>query len=173
MTRGILRIWPTLATIMGLVAAAATAATSPHWWSAIFLVLSLLLSRFDKNSANYLDPKGRMRRTIDAIADRISDVFWAIAFYRLGVPVAWVFAFAALAVFQEYAKVRFTLVGMQHVGLVTMADRAVRAGFLFIAILLYQFTDLHMGVMGLAVGLTLLQTLSFLLFLRFAFKQLH
>ena len=164
---------PNLLTLMGVLAACVTAVTAPHWWSAIFLVLSLLLSGIDGSSVFPQYSTSNMSATLDSIADRISEIFWAIAFYRLGVPVAWVFAFAGLAAFQEYAKARLASVGTRNVGLVTLSDRPVRASFLFIAILVYQFTSSHTWVTALAAGLTLMQAVSFFLLLRFAYKQLH
>lgn len=173
MIRAIWRILPNLLTFIGVLAAGFTAATAPHWWSAIFLILSLLLGGVDGDVAIFQNAANRMGATLDSVADRISEIFWAIAFYRLGVPVAWVFAFAALAAFQEYAKTRLASIEIQNVRLVTLVDRPVRASSLCIAILVYQFTSSHTWVTALAVGLTVLQAVSFLLVLHFASKQLR
>ena len=173
MNRAILRIIPNLFSFISVFVAGVTAATVPHWWSVIFLVFSLYLGGNGGRLANRQNRTSRMSLAVGAVSDRISEIFWAIAFYRIGAPLAWVLAFAALAAFQEYAKVRLASAMMQHVAFNTVAERPTRAGFLFIAILTYQITVSHAWMMALAAGLTLLQAVSFLLLLRFAYKQLH
>jgi len=105
--------------------------------------------------------------------NRITEVFWAIAFYRLGTPLSWVFAFAALAAFQEYAKAKIISIGVQNIDLHSIVNRQTRASFLFIAILIYQYSPSHSWVTAVAALLTVVQALSFLLLLRVAFKRLR
>jgi archaetidylinositol phosphate synthase len=149
---------------VGLLAAGLTAAAAPHWWSAIFLILSLAFSRANA---------GPLGSTISSVVNRIAEVLWAVTFYRLGVSLTWVFAFASLAAFQEYAKARLASSGIDWAGRLNQADRPIRAGFLFLAIFTYQFDPSHSGVTAIAIGLTLVQILSFFLLLRYAFKHLH
>lgn len=168
-----LRIRPNLLTLIGMLAAVATATTAPRWWSALFLIVSLFCDGIDGSVAIFQNRANRMGATLDAVTDRISEIFWAIAFYRLGAPLVWVLGFAALAAFQEYARARLTSAGVDDVGVVTPAERPVRASFLFIAILAFQFRFAHAWVTPMAIGLTFLQAFSFLLVLRFASKRLR
>lgn len=164
---------PIFLTLVGVLSAGLTASTAPHWWSAIFLLVSLILGGADGSASYNQNSSSRLNLTLDSVLNRISEVLWAIAFYRLGGLAAWVFAFAALAAFQEYAKARLAASEMQNVHLVTLADRSVRAIFLFIAIFVYQLTSSPTWVTSLAIGLTVVQAISFLLLIRFAYKELH
>jgi archaetidylinositol phosphate synthase len=173
MIRSILKTIRIPYNFIGLIAAYATAATVPHWWSEPFLVLSLLLVRIHGGLVTYQSPISQLGVTISSMTNRITEVFWAIAFYRLGAPLTWVFAFASLAAFQEYAKARIASIGTQNIVLDTLANPHTRASFLFIAILIYQFTASHTWIAALAASLTLLEALSFILLLRSAYKKLH
>jgi len=173
MIRPIARNLSVSGTFIGLLAACVTAATVPHWWSVAPLLLSLLLGGVDERAVSRRLVTDQLRSTLAAMADRISEVLWAVAFYRLGAPAASVLAFASLAAFQEYAKVRLASIGIGKTRLISMADRNVRGGSLFIAILLYQFAPAHTWVTGLAVAMTIVQAVSFIFLLRFAYKQLH
>ena len=158
---------------MGLIAACITAATVPHWWSEIFLILSLVLGGFQGRWITLRSPTSPFGTTISSVMNRVTEVFWAIAFYRLGTPLTWVFAFAALAAFQEYAKAKITAIGTQNIDLDPIVNRQTRASFLFIAILIYQYSSSHSWVTAVAALLTVVQALSFLLLLRVSYKRLH
>ena len=173
MIRPIVKVMPSPFNFMGLIAACLTAATVPHWWSEIFLILSLVLGGFKGRWIWLQSPTSKLGATISSIMNRITEVFWAITFYRLGTPLTWVFAFAALAVFQEYAKARIASTGLQNNDLASLVNRQTRASFLFIVILVYQYSHSHTWVTAIAVVLTFLQALSFFLLLRAVFKQLR
>lgn len=167
------RITPNIFAFVGLISAGLTAFSILHWWSAIFLVVSLFFGGVFSGDLVDQTLLNGFNATVDSVLNRISEVLWAIAFYRLGAPVAWVFAFAALAAFQEYAKARLVVDQLQNVRLVTLADRPVRAIFLLVAILAYQITASSSWVTSLAIGLTVMQATSFILFARFAYKELR
>ena len=70
----------------------------------------------------------------DSFVDRLSEIFWALALYKLGAPAALVF-FALLATYiQEYLRARAGGLGYEEVGIVTICERPVRASLIFIAI---------------------------------------
>ncbi|MCX6429000.1 MAG: CDP-alcohol phosphatidyltransferase family protein [Actinobacteria bacterium] len=163
-----LRITPNLLTSSGIACAIAAAWSSPHSYAALFLALSLFFDGIDGSLAIYQEITSRKGAIWDGIADRISEFFWAFALYRLGVPVAWVLALVALASFQEYARARVVGAGVKEVGVVTPAERPVRASFLFCA-LLAPIT----WATTFAIALTVLQGVSFFLVLRFAYQRLH
>jgi archaetidylinositol phosphate synthase len=173
MNRPIVKIMPSSYNFMGLLAACITAATVPHWWSEIFLILSLLLGGFKGHWITLRSPTSALGTTISSVMNRITEVFWAIAFYRLGTPLTWVFAFAGLAAFQEYAKAKITSIGIQSIDVNTMVNRPTRSSFLFMAILIYQYSPSHTWITAIAAVLTFVQALSFLLLMRVAFKQLR
>lgn len=163
-----LRISPNSLTLLGVASAIATAVISPHLWSLLFLLLSLILDGVD-GSVAIIQKKASSRGAIwDAIADRISEICWAIAFYRIGIPLGWVLAAATLAAIQEYARARLSSAGVKEIGVVTPAERPVRASFLFCALIAP-----HAFVLPLLITLVFLQGVSFILVLRFAFSKLH
>lgn len=167
-----LRIGPSVITLMGAIAAAATALFAPHWWIAPILAFSLICDGVDGSVAIIQNRVSKMGAVLDAIADRVAEIFWAVAFYRLGAPLTWVLALWLVASLQEYARARLASTGSDEVGIVTPAERPVRASFLFIAILAWQFRLTHEWVSALAISLTLLQFLSFILVFGLARKRL-
>lgn len=164
----VLRISPNLLTLLGVVAAALTAFISPHWSGALFLAFSLFFDGIDGSVAIIQNRVSAIGATWDGIADRISEVLWAIAFYRLGAPITWVLALASLAFFQEYARAKLVALGVKEVGVVTPGERPVRASFLLCA-----FIAPNALITPIALGLVLLQALSFLLVTRFSFSKLR
>jgi CDP-diacylglycerol--glycerol-3-phosphate 3-phosphatidyltransferase len=72
---------------------------------------------------------------------------------------------------QEYARARLGGLGISDVGVVTPAERPVRASFIFIALVAYAL-DLKLVVAAMAV-LSVLQLWSFYLVARFAHNRLR
>lgn len=166
-------ISPTAITFLGVVAAAGTALYSPQWWIAIFLLFSLLCDGIDGSTAILQQKVSKLGATLDAVADRISEALWAVAFYRLGAPLTWVVALWIFAALQEYARARLGSEGIREIGVVTPAERPVRAIILFVAIFIAQFHSAHNWLSAIAVLMALLQGFSFGLILRFARKTLR
>jgi hypothetical protein len=173
MMRSYEKVLPSAFNYIGLLSAGLTAATVPHWWSSIFLVLSLFLGGFNGRWVILANSPTPLGMTMSSVINRITEVFWAIAFYRLGAPLMWVFGFASLVAFEEYAKARLALVDEHKVNLVTLSDRTVRASSLLLAIILLHVTSSRNGVGVVVVAVTILQGISFILFIRFAYKQIH
>jgi CDP-diacylglycerol--glycerol-3-phosphate 3-phosphatidyltransferase len=159
-------------TFLGVALAAFVAVTSPHWWSALFLALSLICDGVDGALAIVSNKSSALGATYDAVADRISEAFWALAFFRLGAPATWVIFFWTLASVQEYARARLGSEGISEVGVITPAERPVRASFLFVAIVAWQISTFHGWVLGLLVVVTVLQGISLLMVTKFSYKSL-
>ncbi len=160
-------------TFFGLVFAFATACFSPHWVSAFFLACSLICDGLDGSLAILQGRANKIGAVYDAIADRLSEALWLVALFRLDVPVGWVLAVGSLAAFQEYARARLGSDGVKEVGVVTPAERPVRASFLFVSIMAWQFTFSHGWVLVFVVTATFLQFVSFLAVIRFAKRSLN
>lgn len=167
------RITPNLLTFFGVIAACATAIYSPHWWITFPLLISLLCDGIDGSTAIVQNRSNKLGATLDAVADRVSEALWAVAFYRLGAPLTWVVALWTVTAFQEYARARLGSEGIHEVGVVTPAERPVRAILLFLAILVVQFHSKHNWLNEIAIFMTLLQTFSFGLILTFARRSLR
>ena len=132
-----LRVTPNFVTLIGLVAAIATWPTALTWWAPALLVLSLFCDGIDGSLAMISEKSSTRGAMIDSIVDRLSEVFWVLAFYRLGadfrlIMIAWVLAFT-----QEYIRARSAGLGEREIGAVTIAERPVRASLLFIALISY------------------------------------
>jgi len=130
-----LRVTPNLLTLAGLIFAIALWQFPSSWPAAIFLVLSLFFDGIDGSLAIYSRVTSKFGAFTDSFVDRLSEVFWALALYKLGAPAILVFL-ALLATFvQEYLRARAGGLGHDEVGLVTICERPVRASLIFIAII--------------------------------------
>jgi len=167
-----LRITPNVLTTIGVLSAGVTAWVSPNWWCLIFLAISLIADGIDGSVAIYSGRTSASGAVWDGLADRISEALWALAFYRLGVPLGWVLALASLAAFQEYARARLASLGVSEVGIVTPGERPIRASFLAVAIVSSQINFAKEWPTPIAIILTVVQLVSFVLVLRFAFRSL-
>ena len=130
-----LRVTPNLLTLAGLMFAIALWQFPNSWPAALFLVLSLFFDGIDGSLAIYSRVTSKFGAFTDSFVDRLSEVFWALALYKLGAPAILIFL-ALLATFvQEYLRARAGGLGHGEVGLVTICERPVRASLIFIAII--------------------------------------
>jgi CDP-diacylglycerol--glycerol-3-phosphate 3-phosphatidyltransferase len=167
----LLRISPNVLTLLGLLSAAMTAFTATSWWAVLFLVISLFFDGIDGSVAIFQKRESAWGATLDSVVDRISEAFWLYALYVIGIPAWLAIALWSIAAFQEYARAKLSSLGVRDIGVVTPAERPVRASFLFVALVMHQL-DLS-GVVLLSYGFLLLQIISFILVVRFARSQLH
>lgn len=169
---GLVWISPIFVTFFGLALAAATALFSPQWWIVLLLLLSLFCDGVASALVILQSKESKFGYTLQSVANRISEALWAVAFYRLGASITWVVALWLIAALQEYARARLGSEGIRQMGVITPAERPIRAMILSVAILAAQFSfSMHL-VNGIAVGLTMLQLVSFGMVLRFARKNL-
>lgn len=159
-------------TLLGVALASLVATSSPHWWSAIFLALSLFSDGVDGTLAIITNKSSALGATYDAVADRISEALWAVAFYRLGVPATWIIFFWTLSSVQEYARARLTSEGIKEVGPITPAERPMRASFLCVAIVAWQIPIFHGWILGLMILLTFIQGVSLIMVIKYAYQSL-
>jgi CDP-diacylglycerol--glycerol-3-phosphate 3-phosphatidyltransferase len=82
-----------------------------------------------------------------------------------------VLAIYVIASTQEYARAKLGGLGVSDLGVVTPAERPVRASFIFIALVSYAL-GLDLAFLALLV-LLVLQILSFYLVIRFAHNSLR
>mgnify|MGYP006295800947 CR=1 FL=1 len=120
-------------TFLGLIFGAFTFVFAGEWRGVLYLVLSLIADGLDGSVAIRHGRESRFGAVLDAVVDRIVEVFWALAFIKLGAPVAIVAAAWLAASVQEYLRARFGGVGVADGLRITIAERPVRASLLFIA----------------------------------------
>jgi CDP-diacylglycerol--glycerol-3-phosphate 3-phosphatidyltransferase len=166
----LLRISPNVLTVFGLLGAVATAATAQTAWAILFLVFSLFCDGIDGSVAIFQHRESKFGATLDSVVDRISEALWFYALYAIGVP-AWIpITLWSVAAFQEYARAKLVSLGVSDIGVVTPAERPVRASFLFIVLILNQL-DMP-GATQLSIAFLLLQIYSFVSVVRFSRSRL-
>lgn len=166
----LLRISPNILTFLGLLGAVATAVTSQTVWAIFFLVFSLFCDGIDGSVAIFQQRESNWGATLDAVTDRISEAFWFFTLFAIGVP-AWIpIILWSIASFQEYARAKLKSLGVSDLGVVTPAERPIRASFLFIALIL-NYMDIP-GVTWLSIGFLVVQIYSFVSVVVFARTQL-
>lgn len=130
-----LRVTPNLLTFAGLFFAIALWQFANSWAAALFLVLSLFFDGIDGSLAILQKKTSKFGAFTDSFVDRISEVFWALALYKLGAPASLVFVALLATYIQEYLRARAGGLGHEEVGIVTICERPVRASLIFIAII--------------------------------------
>ena len=166
-----LRITPNLLTLLGILFAVAMAANPLSLWAIPLLVLSLYADGIDGSVAIYQKRDSSFGAILDASADRISEALWFYVAYKIGAPAWLVLAIYVIASTQEYARAKLGGLGVSDLGVVTPAERPVRASFIFIALVSYAL-GLDLVFLALLV-LLVLQILSFYLVVRFAHNSLR
>ena len=166
-----LRLTPNLLTLLGIVFAVAMAVNPLSLWAIPLLVLSLYADGIDGSVAIYQNRESQFGAVLDSVADRISEALWFYVAYRIGAPVWIVLLTYVTASTQEYARARLGGLGISEVGVVTPAERPVRASFIFIALVAYAIGfNLVTPVMAV---LAALQLFSFYLVGRWAHNCLR
>ena len=166
----LLRISPNALTLFGLLGAVATAVTAHSAWAIFFLVFSLFCDGIDGSVAIFQHRVSKWGATLDSVADRISEALWFYALYAIGVP-AWIpITLWSVAAFQEYARAKLISLGVSDIGVVTPAERPIRASFLFILLILNQLS--LPGVTALSITFLAVQIYSFVSVVRFSRSQL-
>jgi len=167
----VLRMSPNFLTLLGLLFAITMAVNPLSLWTIPLLVLSLHADGIDGSVAIYQNRSSSFGAILDSVADRISEALWFYVAYRIGAPAWIVLLIYVIASTQEYARARLGGLGIDDVGVVTPAERPVRASFIFIALVAYAF-DLKLVVAAMA-ALFVLQLWSFYLVARFAHNRLR
>ena len=130
-----LKVTPNLLTFAGLFFAIALWQFANSWAAALFLVLSLFFDGIDGSLAILQKKTSKFGAFTESFVDRISEVFWALALYKLGAPASLVFVALLATYVQEYIRARSGGLGYNEVGIVTICERPVRASLIFIAII--------------------------------------
>jgi phosphatidylglycerophosphate synthase len=168
-----LRITPSIMTLVGVLLSAAMLIpvfTGEEiiqlFPSVILLVLSLIADGVDGSLAIYQDRESELGGIYDTIADRISEAFWLTFLFYIGLPAGFAIAIWILGATQEYARARLASMGHPQVGVVTPAERPVRAIYILFGIILSSISiDL---LTGLSIAFIALQVFSVLLIVKMA-----
>ena len=166
-----LRVTPNLLTILGLFFGILLYLNALSIWAILFLVLSLICDGIDGSLAIITGKNGKWGAMLDSVVDRITEVFWALTFISIGADQKLVIAAVLIAATQEYLRARSAGLGLTDLGVVTIAERPVRASILFVA--LVAFT-LNLEIINLLALLWLImQAISLLTLTKFSYKKLN
>lgn len=167
----LLRISPNVLTLLGLASAIGTAVIPHSYWAIALVALSLLFDGIDGSVAIFQRRESAWGATLDSVADRISEAAWAYALYQVGIPLEIAVGLWLAASIQEYARARLAALEVKDLGVVTFAERPMRASLLFLVLIAWQ-----LGIPGLAIiagAFLVLQIIGALQVMRFGYKQLR
>ena len=166
-----MRVTPNALTILGLVFGILLYMNSNAIWAPLILVISLICDGVDGSLAIITRQSSKWGALLDSVVDRLTEVFWVLALYRLGVDSKILITVLILASTQEYLRARAGGVGLKQVGVVTVAERPVRASFIFIALVAF---NLNLEILNQITFVWLiLQAISFLTVVRFTAAKLN
>lgn len=141
-----LKISPNLITSLGLVFAILLYLNAELLWAPILLVLSLFSDGIDGSMAIISGKSSKWGAILDSIVDRASEIFWMLALYKIGIDLKFLLIIIVVASTQEYIRARSGGLGLSEIGIVTIAERPVRASFVFILLILalldFEFSNL-------------------------------
>ena len=166
-----LRVTPNLLTIFGLFFGVLLYLNALTNWAIILLALSLICDGIDGSLAIITGKTSKWGAVLDSVVDRVTELFWALTFIAIGANQYVVIAALLLASIQEYLRARIAGLGLTEVGVVTIAERPVRASTLFVAIIANL---IHLEIVNLlALIWLIMQSISLLSVTKFAFKKLN
>ena len=165
------RITPNALTILGLVFGVLLYMNANAIWAPLILVISLICDGVDGSLAIITGKSSKWGALLDSVVDRLTEVFWILALYSLGVDSKILIAVLILASAQEYLRARAGGVGLTQVGVVTVAERPVRASFVFTALVAF---NLNLEILNQITFVWLiLQAFSFLTVAKFVAAKLN
>jgi phosphatidylglycerophosphate synthase len=134
-----LRISPNVLTLLGLLTAIAMAFSTYAALALLLLVVSLFFDGIDGSVAIVQERDNQLGALLDSLADRISEALWLYMGWRLGIPAWLAMTMWMVAAVQEYARARMASLGHHEIGVVTIAERPVRAIFMAFVLIFYIF----------------------------------
>lgn len=122
---------PDAVTLLGLVTSGVVvwlAALGGRWvlLAALVVAASGLLDSVDGAVAVLSGRVTRWGAVLDSVVDRLSDLLYVLALWLVGAPPGACLAAAVLLVTHEYTRARATAVGLDDVGIITVAERPTR-----------------------------------------------
>ena len=165
-----LKFTPNKLTFLGLVFGVLLFIYAQSPWAPILLIFSLICDGVDGSLAIFTSTTTRWGAILDSIIDRITEFFWILAIYKIGADERLLLVVVVIASIQEYTRARAGGLGMQQVGVVTFAERPVRASFIFTTFIAYAMS---LSIINqLVIIWLLLQLISFFMIIRFTYLKL-
>ena len=165
------RITPNVLTILGLLFGVLLYANAKTFWAPALLVLSLICDGIDGSLAIVTNKSTKWGAILDATVDRLTEIFWVLALYKVGADLNLLIIVLLAASVQEYMRARAAGLGVSEVGIVTFAERPVRASFVFIVFISLQFNFTIYN--QIVICWLALQLISLFMLSRFTYSKLR
>jgi phosphatidylglycerophosphate synthase len=164
------RITPNILTMFGLFFGVILFLNANTSWASVLLVLSLICDGIDGSLAILTKKSTKWGAILDSVVDRLTEIFWVLALYKIGADLKLLVLVLLTASLQEYVRARSAGLGVSEVGIVTFAERPVRASFVFIVFISLQFDFIIYN--QIILFWLLLQLYSLFTLVRFTYSKL-
>ena len=164
------RITPNILTMFGLFFGVILFLNANTAWASVLLVLSLICDGIDGSLAILTKKPTKWGAILDSVVDRLTEIFWVLALYKIGADLKLLILVLLTASLQEYVRARSAGLGVSEVGIVTFAERPVRASFVFIVFISLQFDFIIYN--QIILFWLLLQLFSLFTLVRFTYSKL-
>ena len=165
------RVTPNILTILGLFFGVLLYANAETFWAPALLVLSLICDGIDGSLAIVTNKSTKWGAILDSTVDRLTEIFWVLALYKVGADLNLLIIVLLAASVQEYVRARAAGLGVSEVGIVTFAERPVRASFVFIVFISLQFNFTIYN--QIIICWLALQLISLFMLSRFTYSKLR
>jgi len=165
------RVTPNVLTITGLFFGVLLYANAETFWAPVLLVLSLICDGIDGSLAIITNKSTKWGAILDSTIDRFTEIFWVLALYKIGADLKLLIIVLLAASLQEYIRARAAGLGVSEVGIITFAERPVRASFVFIVFISLQFDfTIYNQIIICWLGL---QLISLFMLSRFTYSKMR
>ena len=165
------RVTPNILTILGLFFGVLLYANAETFWAPALLVLSLICDGIDGSLAIVTNKSTKWGAILDSTVDRLTEIFWVLALYKIGADLKLLIIVLLAASLQEYIRARAVGLGVSEVGIVTFAERPVRASFVFVVFISLQFNFIIYN--QIIICWLALQLISLIMLSRFTYSKLR
>jgi len=165
------RVTPNILTMFGLLFGVLLYANAETFWAPALLVLSLICDGIDGSLAIVTNKSTKWGAILDSTVDRLTEIFWVLALYKIGADLKLLIIVLLSASVQEYVRARAAGLGVSEVGIVTFAERPVRASFVFIVFISLQFNFTIYN--QIIICWLALQLISLFMLSRFTYSKLR
>ena len=165
------RVTPNILTMFGLLFGVLLYANAETFWAPALLVLSLICDGIDGSLAIVTNKSTKWGAILDSTVDRLTEIFWVLALYKIGADLKLLIIVLLAASVQEYVRARAAGLGVSEVGIVTFAERPVRASFVFIVFISLQFNFTIYN--QIIICWLALQLISLFMLSRFTYSKLR
>ena len=165
------RITPNILTMFGLFFGVILFLNANTAWASVLLVLSLICDGIDGSLAILTKKPTKWGAILDSVVDRLTEIFWVLALYKIGADLKLLVLVLLTASLQEYVRARSAGLGVSELGIVTFAERPVRASFVFIVFISLQFDFIIYN--QIILFWLLLQLFSLFTLVRFTYSKLR